>query len=144
MKLVKIGDKYGAYVITNKASKYTNRGSKCYECECSICGGRRIFSESYLMKLKGKKECICEEEERKLDIKREFDYLQKNYGKVNLCGSCKYLFTCVKHIYNAIDKRYMKKYYIDVVKDYNRKRNVIIMLECDRFEFDWGEKDSKK
>ena len=143
MKLIRIGEEYGVYKVQDKASKYTSRGSRCYECICSICGGKRIFSESYLLKLRGTKECICEREEGRLEIKREYDYVKRNYGKVNLCASCKYMFNCVRHRYNAIDKRYMKSYYIDKVKDYNRMRNIIIVLECEKFEFDWGKNYSE-
>lgn len=143
MTLIKIGDMYGVYKVKSKSNKYTNRGSRCFDCKCSICGEIRIFSESYLSKLKIINQCICDKEQKKLELKREFDYIQKHYGNINLCGSCKYLFSCVNNRYNAIDKRFMKKYYIDTVTDYKRKRNMIIVLECDKFAFDWGEKNGE-
>lgn len=139
MKLIKIGETYGVYKVKCKSNKYTNKGSIRYDCVCTVCGSIRTFSESYLLHSNNIKECICEKEQRKLDIKREFDYIQRNYGRVNLCGSCKYMFSCVRNRYNAIDKRYMKEYYIDKVKDYNKIRNIIIVLDCDKFTFDWGE-----
>lgn len=140
MEFVKLGCQYGVYKVKNISNKRTSKGTRCFDCVCSVCGGNRTFSESYLLNSKNIMECICDKEQRKLDIKREFDYLQKNYGNVNLCGSCKYLFSCVNNRYNAIDKRIMKKYYIEKVKDYKNRRNMIIVLECEKFEFDWGEK----
>ena len=143
MTIVRIGDICGVYKVKAKSNKYTNKGSRCYDCECTVCGEKRTFSESYLIKLRSTHECICDREQKNMELKREFDFIKKHYGEVNLCGSCKYLFSCVRNKYNAIDKRFMKNYYIDTVTDYKKKRNIIIVLECDKFTFDWGEKDTK-
>lgn len=140
MKLIRIDEMYGVYKILNKSSKYTSRGTRCYDCICTICGNQRTFSESYLKKLAKINECICDKEQRNLDIKKEFDYITKNYGKVNLCGSCKYMFRCAKYRYNAVNTQYMKKYSIETVKDYKKRRKLILVFECDKFEFDWGTK----
>lgn len=138
MKIIKVGDVYGVYKVKNKSNKYTTRGSRCYECICTLCGRERTFSESYLKKLAQYKQCICDKQQQIHELEREYSYMKKNYGNINICCYCKYMFKCPKFMFNAIDKRYMKKYYIERITARGKKRNIIMVLECDRFEFDWG------
>lgn len=137
-KDVNVGDVFGAYTVINQEKEPTIRGGKRFNCKCSICGRNRIISESYLRALAKYNKCICGQEKKYSDIRRDYNYIQRNYGNINLCGYCTDIFKCSKYKQNAIDKRYMYKYRIDKVTYGHRKRNLIIVLDCGRFKFDWG------
>lgn len=140
LKEIKLGDVFGVYKVVGGGG-HTNRGTPRYKCECLKCGHKRIFSASYLINSTSIRECICNKERGIREIHRDYVMIQKKYGTLNLCGSCVHLFNCVVNRYNAIDPNFIKKYKVEKIADRvkNKTRNLILVYECDKFEFDWGE-----
>lgn len=139
VRKIEIGEKIGVYKVLEKEG-VTFKGTPKYKCLCLICGGNRVFSSSYLLNSKAIKKCICRRETAIREISREFSNIKKNYGKINLCGSCKHLFNCIVNRYNAIDPKFILKYKVESVPDRVHRRNIILVYDCTKFEFDWGEK----
>ena len=140
MKLISIGEVYGVYKVKGVSNKQSSRHMPMFDCQCLVCGKVIPLSWTFLLKSPKINECMCESVELNREIGSEYKYIKRNWGKVCLCGSCKHMFNCVRHTLNAIDKSFMKKYSIDVVSDRMKRRNVILVYDCTKFEFDWGNK----
>lgn len=140
MKLISIGEIYGVYKIKRVSNKQNSRHMPMFDCQCLECGRTIPLSWSALLKNSKTRECICEIVENSREIRNDYKYMKRHWGEVCLCGYCKHMFSCVRHKFNAIDKRFMKKYSIEVVADRMRRRNVILVYDCTKFEFDWGNK----
>lgn len=134
------GQVFGAYKVLKVATQRTSRGNKCYECECLICGDKRIFSGSYLFTLRSRAvECMCGKEASRLEVMNAFENIRKNYGKIPLCAYCTKMFKCVRFKLNAVNPKYMKEWHIERVREHGgRIRNLIIVTDCERFTFDYG------
>ena len=139
MHIIQKGDKYGVYEVIDVDTKYTARGGRRYKCKCGVCGMTRKYSEHFLKKVADKIcKCLCEKETRILNIQRDYNYVQKNYGRINLCGFCTHIFRCAKYKQNAIDKRYMINYRVDKISSTKNGRKLILVYDCKLFNFDWG------
>lgn len=139
---VNVGDVFGTYTVIKQEKDLTIRGGRRFSCKCSICGRVRIFSENYLVKMVAKfNKCICGKEKKYAGMQRDYNFVQKNLGKANLCGYCVDLLKCDKYTRHAINPNYMKKWRIEKITSGRRKKNIILVLECDRFKFDWGKKE---
>ena len=139
MKIIQKGDIYGVYEVIDVDTKYTVRGGRRYKCVCGVCGKTRKYSECFLRRVANKIcRCLCEKETRVVNIQRDYNYVTKNYGRINLCGFCTNIFKCAKYKQNAIDKRYMINCRVDKISSATRNRNLILVYDCKKFNFDWG------
>lgn len=134
--MIILGAKYGVYTPIEELSKRTGKGYKQYLCKCDVCGKQKKLSELTLRMKRDVRVCSCDKTKQKEELTRLSAIFNDAKGNLNLCGGCIHCCKCVV-FQNIVDKSFMKKWHVEQVGI--ERRNIVLVTECDKFQFDWGE-----